>query len=145
MVFSRIKKNPENYMPLGYDSDEFNIHQWIFGIYILLSAIIFISSYLRAWSFYQGLIPFSFFHYVRFQCLLFVLVPISIGLQVQKLYTYHKTGSQSIYLMKRLPVKHEFAKRVLAMPAFVLLIETAVFVLLMLICFTIYSIGGAIA
>lgn len=44
-------------------------------------------------------------------------------------YEYHKRGSQSIYLMKRLPQKNEFAKRCIVLPlilSFTVLILAAV-------------------
>lgn len=61
----------------------------------------------------------------------FIILALSmIGLAVYH-YNYHFQGSKSIYLMKRLPDRREFARRCFAVPAAVIVISlTSAFVLL---------------
>lgn len=53
-------------------------------------------------------------------------------------YRYHYQGSKSIYLMRRLPKKHELCKRCFILPAAVILLTLATILLLLVVYYEIY-------
>ena len=75
-----------------------------------------------------------------YRILLVVAVVLVLGFIVYH-YLYYRQGSKSIYLMKRLPSKHELHKRAIALPMLAILGCLVAALIVMLLYFAIYMLA----
>ena len=71
----------------------------------------------------------------------FIILSVCVTLFIAFRYTYYSQGSQSIYLMKRLPSSLEIHKRAIPVPLFLALLSIALAFVFRMIFFAIYVIA----
>lgn len=68
----------------------------------------------------------------------FILLAVILMMFIPVYYFYHLQTSKSIYLMKRLPIKHEFIRRCVSLPVFHISITLLTGLLLYLLYLMVY-------
>lgn len=143
-----IKHQLSRYTPLGFDADKLNPLFFIFTL--SFAFIIFLVSYHSDWSnahrypaqseaFMQ-----SYLHYIRWFFYLLALCLLRLVYLAVRFYRYHLGDGNSIYVMKRLPDPEEFQRRCLWLPLILAVAETAGYIIVLVICFIIYTVGGTL-
>lgn len=134
----------KNITPVGVDLDN------ILKLYVVLLGVSICSSFhffefLDLWKHYQEqtsaditteLLLSSFLKHLGFFPFLFLWCIFLVGYH----YFYHFQGSKSIYLMKRLPQKGEFIKRLVTLPIFLFCLTTVLMSIYMVFYYQIYLI-----
>jgi len=88
-----------------------------------------------------GAVMRDFAECMQFALLMFLVVVLAELMQIREFYKYHREGSMSIYLMRRLPSRWELHRRCLAFPLLGLGLCAAAAFLTVVLCYAYYMIA----
>lgn len=145
-----MKFDLDRYAPMGFPLlQELKIFAWFFGISVLYS-FGFLFRYLDAREklfeftlagkkvLIAGAIMPEMSDLIGNAFHGFFLIPLLAIAEILYHYLFHKQGSKSIYLMKRLPNPWEFPKRCLTFPLLAILLSIIAALILYLLYYCIY-------